>query len=88
MNRWTDRLLLACALLSGCATFTEQECRTANWYYLGEQDALAHGLPPQINQIAFQCQRLGVQVPEQQYMAGWNAGAHERAGRLSGIARP
>ena len=88
MNRWTDPLLLACALLSGCASFTEQECRSANWYYLGEQDALTHGLRPQINQIAHQCQKFGVQVPENQYMAGWDAGNRERAVRLSGSARP
>ena len=83
MNRSTRRLLFACALLAGCTTFTEQDCRTSNWYHLGEQDALTHGLQPQINQIAFQCQELGVQVPESQYMAGWYAGNRERASRLS-----
>lgn len=88
MNRSIRPLWFACALISGCATFTEQDCRTSNWYRLGEQDALTHGLQPQINQIVFQCQKLGVQVPESEYMAGWNAGAHQRAVRLSGIARP
>jgi hypothetical protein len=29
-----------------------------------------------------------VQVPESQYMAGWSAGAQQRAVRLSGLARP
>jgi hypothetical protein len=77
-------LLVACALLSGCATFTEHECRTVNWYHLGEEDALTHGLQPQINQIAFQCQKFGVQVPEKDYMAGWYDGARERAVRMSG----
>ena len=88
MNRSIRRLLFACALLAGCTTFTEQDCRSSKWYHLGEQDALTHGLQPQINQIVFTCQKLGVQVPEQEYMAGWNAGAHQRAVRLSGIARP
>jgi hypothetical protein len=83
VNRWTDPLLLACALLSGCASFTEQECRTANWYYLGEQDALIHGLQPQINKMAHQCQKFGVQVPEKDYMAGWYEGERERALRLA-----
>ena len=84
MNRSTRFLLAAAALLSGCASFTEQECRTADWYYLGEQDARTHGLQPQINQIAFQCQKLGVQVPEQDYMSGWYDGDRQRAARLTG----
>ena len=88
MNRSIRRLSFACAFLAGCSTFTEQDCRTSNWYHLGEQDGLTHGLQPQINQIAFQCRKLGVQVPESQYLAGWSAGAQQRAVRLSGIARP
>jgi len=76
-------VFLACSLLAGCTTFTEQDCRTSDWSRLGEQDALTHGLQPQINQIVFQCQKLGVQVPEGEYMAGWYAGDRERASRLS-----
>jgi hypothetical protein len=75
-------LLLAGSLLAGCSTFTEQDCRSSNWYHLGEQDALTHGLQPQIDQIAFQCQKLGVQVPQAEYMAGWTAGERERKLRL------
>jgi hypothetical protein len=88
VNRSTRTLLAAAALLSGCATFSEQECRTADWYRLGEQDALTHGLRPQIDHLAHQCQKFGVQVPENQYMAGWDAGNRERAVRLSGSPRP
>ena len=88
MNRSIRPLLLACALLAGCTTFTEQGCRTSNWSHLGEQDALTHGLQPQINHIAFQCHKLGVQVPQGEYMAGWSAGAQQRAVRRSGLARP
>lgn len=79
MNRPIRVLLAAAALLPGCASFTDNECRTANWYYLGEQDARTHGLPPQINQIVFQCQKFGVQVPEQDYMRGWYDGDRQRA---------
>ena len=82
MNRWIKPLLLAGSLLAGCSTFTEQDCRSSDWYHLGEQDALTHGLQPQINQIVFQCQKLGVQVPEQEYMAGWSVGDRERKLRL------
>jgi hypothetical protein len=82
VNRWIKPLLLAGSLLAGCSTFREQDCRTSDWQHLGEQDALTHGLQPQINQIAFQCQKLGVQVPQGEYMAGWTAGERERKRRL------
>ena len=79
MNRPTSFLLAAAVLLSGCASFTEQECRTANWHYLGEQDARTHGLQPQIHQIVHQCAKFGVQVPENEYMRGWYDGDQQRA---------
>jgi hypothetical protein len=74
---------LAGALLGGCANFTEEQCRSADWYSLGEQDALFHGLRPQIQQIAEQCRKVGVEVPENAYMDGWNTGNRERAVRIS-----
>ena len=75
----TRAIAAACALvLAGCANFTEEQCRSANWYSLGAQDALIHGLPPQIDQIAHQCGKVGVQVPAQAYMDGWLAGDRER----------
>jgi hypothetical protein len=33
-------LLVAAALLAGCATMSDAECRGANWYALDERDAL------------------------------------------------
>jgi hypothetical protein len=81
MNRRTASLLFACALLWGCTTFTESDCRSANWHYLGEQDARTHGLQPQINQIAHQCAKFGVPVPEPEYMRGWYDGDRQRAVR-------
>lgn len=77
------RTLLVCgALLSGCANFTPEQCRSASWYALGEQDAFLYGLQPQITQIAYQCQKAGVQVSEKEYMDGWAAGDRERAIRV------
>jgi hypothetical protein len=71
--------MAAAVLVAGCAGFTEQDCRSANWYYLGEEDARTHGLQPQIDRIVFQCQKFGVQVPEQEYMRGWYHGDQQRA---------
>jgi hypothetical protein len=83
-GRSTRALFVCCALLSGCASFTPEHCRTANWYSLGEQDALLYGLQPQITNMAYQCQKVGVQVSEKEYMEGWTYGNRERYLRLGG----
>jgi hypothetical protein len=77
-------LLVAGALLTGCAAMTDSECRSANWYALGERDALIYGLRPQIDQYAQQCGKHGVQPSEKDYLAGWFYGDRERAVRMSG----
>jgi hypothetical protein len=63
---------------------SDAECRSANWYELGERDALYYGLRPQIDQYAHQCGRHGVQPSETDYMAGWIIGDRERGVRMSG----
>lgn len=83
LDRSTRTLLATCALLAGCANYTPEQCRTANWYSLGEQDALLYGLQPQIDQIAYQCQKVGVQVSEKDYMEGWVEGDREHQARMS-----
>jgi Protein of unknown function (DUF2799) len=82
-SRPTSGLLLA-LLLSGCAALGESECRTTNWYELGERDALSFGLRPQFDQYAYQCSRHGVQASEQEYMAGWVVGNDLRWRRMGG----
>jgi hypothetical protein len=75
-------LALAGAVLAGCANFSAEQCRSANWYSIGAQDAYLYGLRPQITAIAHECQKFGVQVPEKEYMDGWRAGDRERAVRV------
>lgn len=79
----TTSLLVVC-FLAGCVAMNDSECRSANWYELGERDALFYGLRPQIDQYAHQCSRHGVQPSEMDYMAGWIVGDRERAIRMSG----
>lgn len=78
-------LLLATLLVGGCAvaTLTENECRGANWYARGEQDALM-GNRPKIDLYNEQCTRFGAAPSEQDYMAGWAAGYGEWNRRVSG----
>ena len=73
---------LAGVLLAGCANFSAEQCRSANWYDIGAQDAYLYGLRPQITAIAHECEKFGVQVPEKDYMEGWHAGDRERAMRM------
>ena len=65
-------LAIACLLLGGCAA-AESDCRTGDWYALGERDATL-GRRPQIDRYAEQCPRYGVQVAESDYLAGWSIG--------------
>jgi Protein of unknown function (DUF2799) len=82
--RWTSGLLAVGALLAGCASMSDQQCRTTNWYELGENDALVYGLRPRIDQFTYQCSKFGVQPDEKQYLAGWQVGAWEHSIRVSG----
>ena len=82
-SRPTSGLLLA-LLLSGCTALGDSECRTANWYEVGERDALVFGLRPQIDQYAYQCSKHSVQASEKEYMAGWVVGNDLRWRRMGG----
>ena len=57
------RAIAACLLLTGCAAMSESECRSGNWYALGERDALS-GSRPQLERYADQCGRYQVAAAE------------------------
>jgi hypothetical protein len=85
MTPRTRSLLLAVSLLAaGCAGMSETQCRGANWYELGEREALIYGLRPQIEQHAYACAKFGVEASEKDYIAGWNVGQGERIRRAAG----
>jgi hypothetical protein len=65
------RLVLALVLvLGGCASMTEVDCRSTDWYALGERDGL-YGLQARIDTYAYQCERQNVAVASNLYMDGW-----------------
>jgi Protein of unknown function (DUF2799) len=76
------RAMAVCLLLGGCAAMSESECRTGNWYALGERDALS-GSRPRFEQLAEQCRRYAAQPSEQDYTAGWGVGYSEWNNRVS-----
>ena len=75
---WTAVIFAA-----GCAGMSDTECRSANWYELGEREALVYGLQPQIEIYEQQCSRYGVQPAAKDYMAGWIVGNREWAIRVT-----
>lgn len=84
MSAGHGAIALAAALLAGCAAMGEHQCRSANWYDLGERDALVYGMRPQLDQYAAQCGRHGIQPAEKEYLTGWFYGERERDRRISG----
>ena len=75
--------LLFCLLVGGCATAVlEKECRTSDWYGVGERDALA-GRQPDIDRYARDCAHYAVKPGESDYMAGWQLGYSEYQLRTS-----
>ena len=78
-------LILTTLMLGGCAAaaLTENECRGANWYDRGWNDALM-GIRPQIDGYNERCSRFGAAPSEQEYMNGWAAGYGEWNRRVSG----
>ena len=61
---------------------TETECRSVNWYDIGERDGNAYGMRPRIDQYAHQCSAFGVQAVESDYMRGWVDGYREWTRRV------
>ncbi len=60
-------------LTSACAPMSENECRSADWYALGERDGL-FGSQARIDQYAYQCQRYSLQAASDKYLDGWWVG--------------
>jgi hypothetical protein len=66
-------LVLTCLLIGGCAGVAESDCRTSDWYALGERDATL-GQRPLIERYTEQCVRYGARPTPGDYLAGWAIG--------------
>jgi hypothetical protein len=84
MRKFLPVLLL---LTSACASMSESECRSADWYALGERDGIL-GLQARIDTYAFQCQRYGVPAASDRYLDGYwigNATYRDRTAHDGGM---
>jgi hypothetical protein len=70
---------LFCLLLAGCALFplSEDECRPASWRQRGYADGHSGNLSQEVR-LAQECRRrFGIEVPAEEYLAGWRHGYDE-----------
>lgn len=67
-------LLIMSGALSGCATLSEGQCRTADWYQIGRQDG-NNGLErARLHQHHKACAEYGIRPLADRYYAGRDAG--------------
>jgi hypothetical protein len=72
-------ILWLCSLLAGCAVFplSEADCRPASWQQRGYDDGYFGNLPQDLRLVQECQQRFGIQVAQDEYLAGWRAGYDE-----------
>jgi hypothetical protein len=56
---------------------TPEECASADWYALGESDALYRAIQPRFAQLSRDCKLADPAAAERQYLEGWDAGYSE-----------
>jgi Protein of unknown function (DUF2799) len=80
MPRLSHRALLAvCAfagltVLSGCASLSEEECKTADWRRLGYNDGAAGYAESRIAEHTEACAKIGIRPNAQLWRSGWDQG--------------
>ena len=62
---------VALAALTSCATLNEEECRTVDWYTLGQQDGAAGRTEGHLNEHRRACADHKLPVDEGQWRTGW-----------------
>lgn len=70
-------LLSVLIVLGGCASMSEDECRTADWHEQGLREALAGHPRTRLEEDRKACGKVGIAPDEQQYLAGYNLGIQQ-----------
>jgi hypothetical protein len=66
--------LTSVLIMSGCATMSPDECRTADWYLIGELDARSGRTPAQFANRDRACREAGYPGDQQSWREGWDQG--------------
>ena len=67
-------LLVAAALLSGCASLSKSQCRAGDWETIGYSDGVQGRAQAQLLKHQNACGKVGVVPDRQVYLAGWRSG--------------
>ena len=70
----TASLSVACAILSGCATMSPEDCLQANWEDIGYQDAMESHSVSRSQAHREACGETGVDVDFELYRYGYSLG--------------
>jgi len=71
--RGLSGVLAATLLASGCATMSAEQCMVADWYALGERDALAGLDSNHLANRAKACREAGYSIDSEAWYAGFDA---------------
>ncbi len=74
-------------LTGGCATLGEGDCRYADWFELGRRDGARGQAWQQLVRHNTSCSEYGVQVDEERYRSGRDAGLRQYCTPVSGWER-
>jgi hypothetical protein len=74
-------VFIGALLLAGCAGMSEADCRKADWYALGYNDARAR-ITPQARILGRQCEGYGVKIDQARYEQGWREGSDKFLERM------
>ena len=64
----------ALMVLASCATLNEDQCRTVQWFDLGQQDGAAGRAGNHVEQHRRACAEHNLPVDDQQWRVGWDQG--------------
>ena len=73
------------SLLAACATMNESECRSADWFAIGETDGRGGQRSTHYEEHESACSEYGVRVDVGAYADGWETGIQQFCTRENGF---
>ena len=78
--------VLPLGLLGGCATLSEGECRSSDWYDIGFRDGRQGAPPDRVSRHAQACGEHGVAPDRARYLEGHESGLQHYCTRHNGLS--
>jgi hypothetical protein len=71
------RLVAFALALSGCVTLSAEDCRSTDWYQLGDRDGVS-GSQTLLDKYTQECAAHGAKVNDARYLEGWRDGVQRK----------